>query len=192
MATALHAHGGILEHNRRMLETLMLAAALTSPVEQRIAAAVDRRSDEGLALLEHVVNINSGTMNVEGVRKVGDVFRAELDALGLKTRWIEGAPFKRAGHLVGEHAGTGTHILLIGHLDTVFDSAGAADVAFVADLVKMTLDGIGLMGHDESFAQGNGGPEHVTFADKARRDPDVPTRACRAVTPDEEARRPRS
>jgi len=104
-----------------MLFTIMLAAALSSPVEQRIVTAVDRRNDEGLALLERVVNINSGTMNLEGVRKVGEVFRAGLDALGFKTRWVDGAPFKRAGHLIGEHPGPGTHILLIGHLDTVFE-----------------------------------------------------------------------
>ena len=99
----------------------MLAAALTSPIEHRIVTAVDRRNDEGLALLERVVNINSGTMNFEGVRNVGEVFREELDALGFRTRWVDGAPFKRAGHLIGEHAGTGTSILLIGHLDTVFE-----------------------------------------------------------------------
>jgi glutamate carboxypeptidase len=100
----------------------MLAAALTSPIEQRIVTSVDRRNDEGLALLERVVNINSGTMNLEGVRKVGDTFRAELDALGFRTRWVDGAPFKRAGHLIGEHAAPGAHILLIGHLDTVFEA----------------------------------------------------------------------
>jgi glutamate carboxypeptidase len=61
-------------------------------------------------------------MNLDGVRKVGDVFRGELDALGFTTRWVDGAPFKRAGHLIGEHPGPGTHILLIGHLDTVFEA----------------------------------------------------------------------
>ena len=91
-----------------MLFTVMLAAALASPVEQRIVAAVDRHNDAGLALLERVVNINSGTMNLAGVRKVGDLFRAELDALGFATRWIDGAPFNRAGHLVAEHRGPAT------------------------------------------------------------------------------------
>jgi glutamate carboxypeptidase len=105
-----------------MFLALMLTASLTSPVEQRIVSAVDRHNDAGLALLERVVNINSGTMNLEGVRKVGDAFRAELDALGFKTRWIDGTPFKRAGHLFGEHPGQGPHILLIGHLDTVFEA----------------------------------------------------------------------
>ncbi len=41
--------------------------------------------------------------------------------LGFKTRWVDGAPFQRAGHLVAEHRGAGPRILLIGHLDTVFE-----------------------------------------------------------------------
>jgi len=67
------------------------------------------------------VNINSGTMNFDGVRKVGDVFKAELDALGFSTKWVDGAGFGRAGHLVAERNGRGPRILLIGHLDTVFE-----------------------------------------------------------------------
>lgn len=96
------------------------ASGLTA-VEQRIVAAVDAGHDAALALLERVVNINSGTMNLPGVRKVGDAFRAEFDRLGFTTRWIEGAPFGRAGHLVAERAGRGPRLLLIGHLDTVFE-----------------------------------------------------------------------
>ena len=92
------------------------------PVEQRIVAAVDRDNDTALALLEAVVNINSGTTNLAGVKRVGDRFRTELDALGFRTRWVDGAPFGRAGHLVAVHTGRGPHVLLIGHLDTVFDA----------------------------------------------------------------------
>ena len=92
-----------------------------SATERRIAAAVDQRNAQALALLERVVTINSGTMNFEGVRKVGDAFRVELDALGFSTKWVDGAGFRRAGHLVAERNGRGPRILLIGHLDTVFE-----------------------------------------------------------------------
>lgn len=96
-------------------------AAPLDRTERAIVAAVDPRNAEGLALLERLVNINSGTMNFAGVRQVADVMRKELDALGFQTRWVDGAPFGRAGHLIAERNGRGPRLLLIGHLDTVFE-----------------------------------------------------------------------
>jgi len=96
-------------------------APSVTPTERTIASAVDAHSREALTLLERLVNINSGTMNFAGVRQVGDILRAQFDTLGFKTRWVEGAAFHRAGHLIAEHAGPGPKILLIGHLDTVFE-----------------------------------------------------------------------
>lgn len=99
------------------------ARAQLSDVEQRIVAAVKERSPAALEVLERSVRINSGTLNVDGVRETGKVFRAELDALGFTTRWIDMPPeMKRAGHLVGTREGSrGKRLLLLGHLDTVFD-----------------------------------------------------------------------
>ena len=99
---------------------LGLQTGVSAP-ERAIAAYVDGHNDEALALLERVVNINSGTQNFSGVREVGAVFRAALETLGFTTRWVDGEAFHRAGHLVAEHPGTGPRILLIGHLDTVFE-----------------------------------------------------------------------
>jgi len=109
--------------------TLLVLSLLTSPepqtpmtpAERTIVQHVESQMPEGLALLERVVNINSGTMNLTGVREVGKVFGAELEGLGFKTRWVDGAAFKRAGHLIAEHPGSGPKVLLIGHLDTVFE-----------------------------------------------------------------------
>jgi glutamate carboxypeptidase len=95
---------------------------ISSPVERRIVDSVDADNPGALALLEKAVNINSGSQNLAGVKAVGDLFRAEFDALGFKTTWVDGAAFKRAGHLVAEHPGPGPKILLIGHLDTVFEA----------------------------------------------------------------------
>ena len=96
------------------------AQTLTA-AERTVASAVDSHNRDALALLERLVNINSGTMNFAGVRQVGDILRAQFDTLGFKTRWVDGAAFHRAGHLVAEHPGPGPKILLIGHLDTVFE-----------------------------------------------------------------------
>jgi glutamate carboxypeptidase len=57
------------------------------------------------------------------VREVGALFDAEFKKAGLDTRWIDMPPeMKRAGHLFAEKKGTkGKRLLLIGHLDTVFE-----------------------------------------------------------------------
>ena len=111
----------------RFLLAVLLLATLTqsnslSSDERALTAFVDKDNARALALLERVVNINSGTQNFAGVREVGKVFLQELSALGFNARWVDGAPFKRAGHLVAEHPGSGPKILLIGHLDTVFEA----------------------------------------------------------------------
>jgi glutamate carboxypeptidase len=110
-------------HNAPMIATLALFAAamtLTAP-ERAVVTSVDAHNAEGLALLEKVVNINSGTHNLAGVREVGRIFRAEFDSLGFSTKWVPQDEVGRAGHLVADHPGPGPRILLIGHLDTVFE-----------------------------------------------------------------------
>ena len=90
-------------------------------LERRLVEVVDAEAEQAIALLERLVNINSGTMNLAGVREVGRVLAAEFEAIGFETEWIDGAPFDRAGHLVARHGTRGPHLLLIGHLDTVFE-----------------------------------------------------------------------
>jgi glutamate carboxypeptidase len=100
---------------------LFLAAQSGGGSESAIAAAVTAHNADALSLLEHVVNVNSGTLNLDGVREVGRIFRAEFDRLGFQTEWVDGAAWHRAGHLVARHPGPGPKLLLIGHLDTVFE-----------------------------------------------------------------------
>jgi glutamate carboxypeptidase len=77
-----------------------------------------------------VVNISSGTFNLAGVKAVGDEFAKEFQALGFETRWIPmPAEMKRSGHFFAEHKAkkgrkSGKTLLLIGHLDTVFEGEG--------------------------------------------------------------------
>ncbi|MDH3429712.1 MAG: M20/M25/M40 family metallo-hydrolase [Gammaproteobacteria bacterium] len=101
-------------------------AAELSADEQRMAAWIDAHVEDAIGLLAETVNIGSGTMNHAGVREVGRVMRRELDALGLETEWIEMPPeVNRAGHLIARKDGEGKKILLIGHLDTVFEADDA-------------------------------------------------------------------
>ncbi len=92
-------------------------------VEKKIVRTADDQAEEAVTLLRKVVNINSGTMNFEGVKQVGEVFMKEFEALGFRVRWEPGDAFDRAGHLVAVHEGKkdAPRLLLIGHLDTVFE-----------------------------------------------------------------------
>ena len=99
-------------------------APTLTKTERKLVESVDRGLPASLALLERAVNVNSGTANHDGVREVGRIFAAELDALGLQTRWVDGAGFGRAGHLIAEGGSPkASHpkIVLVGHLDTVFE-----------------------------------------------------------------------
>lgn len=98
-------------------------AAGPSPVERRLVASVDRRAPAHLALLRRLVEQNSGTLNFAGVRAVGAMLQPEWEALGFRVRWVDGAAWNRAGHLLAERQGRrgAPVVVLVGHLDTVFE-----------------------------------------------------------------------
>ncbi|MCX6950821.1 MAG: M20/M25/M40 family metallo-hydrolase, partial [Verrucomicrobia bacterium] len=100
--------------------TCAVSAAL-SPTEEKIVAAVDASVGTFARDLEQAVQIDSATDNLAGIRKLSDVFGAQLTSLGFDYRFAElPASTARSGHLVAEHRGsTGKRVLLIGHLDTV-------------------------------------------------------------------------
>lgn len=103
------------------LARIASAGELEDANELAITAYIDSHFAEQVAFLERIVNINSGTMNHEGVRRVADLLADELKPLGFSTRWIDlRQSLNRAGHLVAERTGnTGARLLLIGHMDTV-------------------------------------------------------------------------
>src|SRR6201998_3120678 len=115
----------------------LLAASLTavslaqnapslSPAEKVMVAYIDANEQASNDMLEKLVNINSGTHNLEGVRAVAQLMQAQLSDLDFKVQWVPMEQVQRAGVLVAEHPcpepGTcGKRMLLIGHMDTVFE-----------------------------------------------------------------------
>jgi glutamate carboxypeptidase len=126
----------MMKDNSHMRPALLTASAIflcmstqvhaqISKPEARMSATVDAEYERSVALLERLVNQNSGSLNLEGVEKVALMTRAELEALGFNVRWVPMAAAGRAGHIIATHKGDGRgkKMLLIGHLDTVFEPA---------------------------------------------------------------------
>lgn len=133
--------------------------------EKKIVEKVKALDQESIDFLEKVVNINSGTMNLPGVRAVGKEFATAFEAIDFSTQWIEmPQEMNRAGHLFAEINGNkGKRLLLIGHLDTVFE----ADSPFQTFVRQDTL----------AFAPGGndmkGGNVVILFALKALHELDL-------------------
>jgi glutamate carboxypeptidase len=114
-----------------------------SKEEKQVMAWIDAHMPQAIEMLKESVNINSGTLNIEGVKKVGALFAKEFEKAGFTTEWVAMPDsIKRAGHLVasrrpGAAAASsnsssskaslktptkkGKRLFLIGHLDTVFE-----------------------------------------------------------------------
>ena len=133
---------------RPILTALLLLAlpaaaqAQSTSAEQVMVQTIAAEHDRHITLLERMVNQNSGTLNLAGVRIVRDMVRAELEPLGFEVRWVDMAETGRAGHLIATHPVRGRNILLIGHLDTVFEADNPFQ-RFERDGARATGPGIG-------------------------------------------------
>jgi glutamate carboxypeptidase len=127
--------------------TLIILTAFTSVsiaqkisrTEKKILEIVSKNQGQAIEFLEKVVNMNSGTMNIDGVRQVGVEFDVALKALGFTTRWSEMPDeMNRAGHLFAERKGSkGKKLLLIGHLDTVFEKDSPFQIYVAQDTIAL-------------------------------------------------------
>ena len=118
---------------------LLLAAVLTSSLgslvtsayakapldfnEKNIVKQVELGLEQALKEIEESVNINSGSMNLAGVKQVGLLAKKQLSDIGFEVQWLDGSAFNRAGHILATHQSSNPNavkILMIGHLDTVF------------------------------------------------------------------------
>lgn len=125
---------------------LLGSTAQAAPIgaEARMVATVDAEQARTLRFLETMVNQNSGSRNLEGVRKMRDIVVPEFTALGFRARWIPMEQTGRAGHLVLTHKGRkgAKKLLLIGHLDTVFEPDSPFQT-YVLNGNKATGPGVG-------------------------------------------------
>ena len=110
----------------------------------KVWAAAEKAHAGQLDLWKEVVNIDSGTGDVEGGRKVAAILAARLKALGAA---VESSPAEADGlpeNTVATFNGTGkARILLIGHIDTVFGPGTVAKRPFSIDGDRLRGPGVG-------------------------------------------------
>lgn len=150
-------------------------------IEKKILKSVESNNQEAIDFLIKVVNMNSGTMNHPGVKKVGMTFKEEFDKIDFESTWYDMSEVDRSGHLFSETKGNkGKRLLLIGHLDTVFE----ADSPFQE--FKMVNDSIA---HAPGGNDMKGGNVIILYALKALHDNGLLKNAqiIAAYTGDEEA-----
>ncbi len=97
-------------------------------IRKALLAWLREHEQDMFALLEEVVNIDCGSANKVGVDRVGAIFRAHLERAGIATQVF---PLEEHGDCllakVPGSAGAGApHVLLLGHMDTVFPDGTAA------------------------------------------------------------------
>ncbi|MEY4098798.1 MAG: hypothetical protein RL170_1642 [Bacteroidota bacterium] len=121
--------------NQTLIAQTTKAATTLSKEEQKVMDYIDANMPRAIALLKESVDINSGTLNIEGVKKVGAIFAREFEKANFKTKWVPMPDsLRRAGHLVASigfnadqnataktKSNKGKKLFLIGHLDTVFE-----------------------------------------------------------------------
>lgn len=102
-------------------------------IEKKILERIDANYNESIEFLEQTININSGSLNAEGVQEVGQVMADAFSSIGFENTWIDLPPeMKRGGHLFAEFSDgkvKGKKLLLIGHLDTVFEEDSPFQIA---------------------------------------------------------------
>jgi len=100
-----------------------------SDLKNTLCTYVDGKRDAMLQTLETVVNIDSGAYNIEGVKQVAAVYRALLEDMGFAITVLPSS--KYAPHLRAYKEGRGgKRILIMCHMDTVFEDGTAAQRPF--------------------------------------------------------------
>src|ERR1700735_1120686 len=117
-----------------ILITMLARAAAASPRNEKVYQAAEANRAGALELLKEIVNIDSGTGDVEGGAKVEAVLAARLTQLGAEVRNEAAEPPGLPGNLVAVFHGTGKgKILIVAHVDTVFGPGTAAARPFSID-----------------------------------------------------------
>jgi len=127
-----------------VLGLFLVGGAHAAPRNEKVYRAVEANRSGVLDLLKEIVNIDSGTGDVEGGAKVEAVLAARLTPLGAEVRREPAEAPGLPDNLVAVFHGSGKgRILIIAHVDTVFGPGTAAARPFSMDKQRAHGPGVG-------------------------------------------------
>ncbi|MCP3463665.1 M20/M25/M40 family metallo-hydrolase [Bradyrhizobium sp. CCGUVB23] len=118
-------------------------ATALAAADEKLKAAAEQEKAPLIETLHDMVMIESGSSDVEGLAKMADFTEARLKALGATTRRQKTTAGAGADIVVGTFEGTGKRkLMLIGHMDTVYQRGILATEPYHADGTKIFGPGI--------------------------------------------------
>jgi glutamate carboxypeptidase len=127
-----------------ILGLALIGSAHAGSRNEKVYQAVQANRSGALDLLKEIVNIDSGTGDVEGGAQVESVLAARLTQLGAEIRTEPAEAPGLPNNLVAVFHGTGKgRILIIAHVDTVFGPGTAAARPFSVDKERAHGPGVG-------------------------------------------------
>ena len=129
---------------RHLIAAAALFAATPAMAADPLLAAASAAQADELKLLESIVNIDSGTGDAAGGAQVMAVLGPRLTALGMTLATVPAEAPGLAANTIATLRGAGkAHILLIGHIDTVFGPGTVAKWHFSNDGTRLHGPGVG-------------------------------------------------
>src|SRR5882757_428884 len=118
-----------------LLSLTLASSSAFAAADEKLRAAAEQAQPAVIESLHDMVLIESGSSDVEGLKKMADYTEARLKALGAKTERRKTTRGAGADMVIGTFEGTGTRkLMLIAHMDTVDDRGMLASQSWVLDV----------------------------------------------------------
>jgi glutamate carboxypeptidase len=126
-----------------MFSLTLASSSAFAAADEKLRAAAEQAQPAVIESLHDMVMIESGSGDVEGLKKMADYTEARLQALGAKTERRKTTRGAGADMVIGTFEGTGTRkLMLIAHMDTVYEHGILASQPYKVDGNKIYGPGI--------------------------------------------------
>src|SRR5882757_2599167 len=117
-----------------LLSLTLASSSAFAAADEKLRAAAEQAQPAVIESLHDMVLIESGSSDVEGLKKMADYTEARLKALGAKTERRTTTRGAGADMVIGTFEGTGTRkLMLIAHMDTVYEHGILASQPYKVD-----------------------------------------------------------